>query len=138
MSFNRFVELGRVVLINYGPDEGKLATIVDVIDGNRALVDGPFTLTGVSRQQINFKRLSLTNLKVKIGLNAGHNALTKAWEKADIKAKWAATSWAQRLEKRKAKAATTDFDRFAALVAKKTKSKAIKKQVAVAKKTAKK
>jgi hypothetical protein len=26
---------GRVVLINYGPNEGKLATIVDVVDGNR-------------------------------------------------------------------------------------------------------
>lgn len=30
---------GRIVLINYGPDAGKLATIVDVVDGNR--VCGP-------------------------------------------------------------------------------------------------
>jgi hypothetical protein len=29
---------GRVVLINYGADEGKLATIVDVVDGNRVCV----------------------------------------------------------------------------------------------------
>jgi ribosomal protein L14E/L6E/L27E len=27
-----------VVLINYGADEGKLATIVDVVDGNRVCV----------------------------------------------------------------------------------------------------
>lgn len=86
----------------------------------QALVDGPYTVTGVSRQQINFKRLSLTDLKVKIGVNAGHKALTTAWEKADIKSKWAATSWGQRLAKRAAKAATTDFDRFAAMVTKKT------------------
>ncbi len=26
---------GRVALINYGPNEGKLVTIVDVVDGNR-------------------------------------------------------------------------------------------------------
>jgi len=33
--FTRFVEVGRVVLINYGPDNGKLATIIDVVDAKR-------------------------------------------------------------------------------------------------------
>ena len=33
--FTRYVELGRIVLIQYGPDAGKLATIVDVVDANR-------------------------------------------------------------------------------------------------------
>eukprot|EP00981_Chlorochromonas_danica_P011306 scaffold3867_cov150-Ochromonas_danica.AAC.8 len=33
--FTRFVEVGRVVLINYGPDAGKIATVVDVVDGKR-------------------------------------------------------------------------------------------------------
>jgi ribosomal protein L14E/L6E/L27E len=33
-----FSRAGRVVLINYGPDEGKLATIVDVVDGQRVRV----------------------------------------------------------------------------------------------------
>ena len=51
MSFKRYVELGRVCLINYGEEAGKLATIVDVIDNNRVLVDGPET--GVKRQPIN-------------------------------------------------------------------------------------
>lgn len=31
----RFVEVGRVAYISYGPDAGKLAVIVDVIDQNR-------------------------------------------------------------------------------------------------------
>lgn len=31
----RFVEIGRVAYISYGPDAGKLAVIVDVIDQNR-------------------------------------------------------------------------------------------------------
>ena len=35
MSFNRFVQAGRVALINYGPLEGKLAVIVDIIDNNK-------------------------------------------------------------------------------------------------------
>lgn len=70
MSFKRFVELGRVALIQFGPDEGKLCTIVDVVDHNRVLVDGPEPLTGVHRQAINLKRLMLTDIKLKAKLNA--------------------------------------------------------------------
>lgn len=35
MSFSRFVQVGRVAVINYGDDEGKLCTIIDVVDHNR-------------------------------------------------------------------------------------------------------
>jgi large subunit ribosomal protein L14e len=34
-TFKRFVEVGRVVLVNDGPSAGKLATIVEIIDHNR-------------------------------------------------------------------------------------------------------
>lgn len=34
-GFTRFVEIGRVVLVNYGEDEGKLAVILDVADNNK-------------------------------------------------------------------------------------------------------
>ena len=33
--FKRFVEIGRVALINEGPDQGKLCVILDVIDQRR-------------------------------------------------------------------------------------------------------
>ena len=33
--FKRYVEIGRVALINYGKEYGKLVVIVDVIDQNR-------------------------------------------------------------------------------------------------------
>jgi len=39
--FTRFVEIGRVVLVNYGPDSGKLATVIDVVDGNKVRVICP-------------------------------------------------------------------------------------------------
>ncbi|KAI3989105.1 hypothetical protein MKX01_033141 [Papaver californicum] len=39
MIFKRYVEIGRVALVNYGENYGKLVVIVDVIDQNRALVD---------------------------------------------------------------------------------------------------
>ncbi len=38
--YKRFAEVGRVVLIQYGPDVGKLATIVDIVDQNRVRNEG--------------------------------------------------------------------------------------------------
>lgn len=35
MPFTRYVEIGRVALINYGPEYGKLVVISDVVDQNR-------------------------------------------------------------------------------------------------------
>ena len=32
MGFNRYVEVGRVVMINHGPEAGKLATVIDIVD----------------------------------------------------------------------------------------------------------
>ena len=49
MPFKKFVEVGRVaVLGGEGPNQGKIAAIVNVIDQNRVLVDGP--TSGVLRQ----------------------------------------------------------------------------------------
>ena len=39
--FKRFAEVGRVVFIQYGPETGKLATIIDIVDQNRVRVCGP-------------------------------------------------------------------------------------------------
>jgi hypothetical protein len=35
MPFKRYVEIGRVAMVNYGPDYGKLVVISDVVDQNR-------------------------------------------------------------------------------------------------------
>ena len=83
MTFTRFVEVGRVALINYGPDLNKLCTIIDVVDQNRVLVDGPTRVTGVSRQILSLKRCALTDFKVKIGRNARQKSLEKAWKNGD-------------------------------------------------------
>ena len=59
MPFKKFVEVGRVaVLGGEGPNQGKIAAIVNVIDQNRVLVDGP--TSGVLRQV----GLHLLNLKL--------------------------------------------------------------------------
>ncbi|KIJ90988.1 hypothetical protein K443DRAFT_14762 [Laccaria amethystina LaAM-08-1] len=39
----RFVEVGRVVLLKSGAFSCKIAVIVEMIDHNRAIIDGPTT-----------------------------------------------------------------------------------------------
>lgn len=124
------MEVGRIVLINYGPMEGKLATVVDIVDQNKCLIDGPADLTGVPRQVMSYKRISLTDLTVKIEKNAKQSEIKAAWEEEDIQGKWEATSWAKRLASQKKRASLNDFDRFKVMVAKKQKAAIIAKNLA--------
>lgn len=124
-GFKRFVEVGRVVLINFGPDAGKLATIIDIVDQNKCLIDGPAEITGVNRQVISYTRIALTDLTVKIQMNARQKTLKKAWAEADTMAKWEATSWAKKLSSKKKRANLNDFSRFKVMVAKKQKASII-------------
>ena len=111
--------------MNYGPDAGKLATIIDIVDGNKCLIDGPLPKTGVARQVIPFKRVALTDLTVKIPKNARQKTLCKAWEEEKTQAAWDATSWAKKLARKKTRASLTDFQRFQLMVARKQKAKAV-------------
>ena len=128
--FKRFVEVGRVVLINYGPESGKLATIIDIVDQNKVLIDGPAEITGVSRQVIPMSRIALTDFVAKIQRSARQKSLKKAWTEGDIMAKWEATSWAKKLSSKKKRANLNDFDRFKVMVAKKQKAAIIAKKMA--------
>ncbi|CAM9519576.1 unnamed protein product [Ascophyllum nodosum] len=126
-GFKRFVEIGRVALISYGPHEGKLAVIIDVVDNNKALVDGPDT--GVPRQMIPFKRLALTDFTLPIQRNARAGTISKAAKAEDLMAKWEASSWAKKKARKAKRARMTDFDRFKVMVARKEKSKIIAEKV---------
>merc|ERR1711966_466416 len=109
MGFTRFVQNGRICLCNYGPDEGKLVMIVDVIDDKRCLCYAP----DMARKVMTFKRLSLTDIVVEnVGRGARKKTADAAWAAADVEGKWAATSWGKKLAARKAKRAAGDFDRF--------------------------
>uniref|UniRef100_A0AAY5EWZ5 Large ribosomal subunit protein eL14 n=1 Tax=Electrophorus electricus TaxID=8005 RepID=A0AAY5EWZ5_ELEEL len=99
MVFKRFVEIGRVAFVAFGPHEGKLVAIVDVIDQNRALVDGP--CSGVKRQSMPFKRMQLTDYVIKVPHSARQKYVRRAWEKAEINQKWEASNWAKKIEARK-------------------------------------
>jgi len=129
MVFKRFVEIGRVAVINYGPDAGKLCIIIDIFDQNRAFVDGPSSINGVARQSIPLKRLSLTDLTIKIPRSPRLKTLVKAYNDAGIQEKWEKTAWAKKIALRKKRASLNDFDRFKVMVAKKEKSRLVRQEV---------
>ena len=108
--FKKFVEVGRVVLINYGPSAGKLAVVVEILNTSRILVDGP--TTGVKRQEISLKRISLTEFKLEVTKGVKKAALKKAITDFGLDKKWGESSWARKLQKRAKRASLTDFDRF--------------------------
>ena len=61
--FKKFIAIGSVAVLQDGPCKGKIAAIVDVIDQNRVLLDGP--CSDVPRQEYPIKNLHLTTLKVR-------------------------------------------------------------------------
>lgn len=130
--FSRFVEVGRVVMVNYGPDCGKYAVIVDIIDQSRALIDGP--TSGVNRQALSFRRMHLTDLKVAVPRAAKSKTLLKVIQKEKLDDQWKATSFAKKQALRAKRASLTDFDRFKVMLAKKQRRHVVYKEVAALKK----
>ncbi|KAK4855983.1 hypothetical protein QYF36_012992 [Acer negundo] len=104
MPFKRYMEIGRVALVNYGKDYGKLVVIVDVVDQNRALVEAP------------------------------DMTLIEAMEKADVKNKWENSSWGRKLIMQKRRTALNDFDRFNLMLAKIKKGGLVRQELAKLKK----
>ncbi|KAM1746200.1 hypothetical protein ACFX11_012847 [Malus domestica] len=129
--FKRCVEIGRVALVNYGEDYGKLVVIVDVLDQNRALVDAP----DMVRSQMNFKRLSLTDIKIDIKRVPKKKELLAAMEAADVKKKWENSSWGRKLIVQKRRAALNDFDRFKLMLAKIKRAGLVRSELAKLKKS---
>jgi large subunit ribosomal protein L14e len=117
MVFTRFVEVGRVCFVNFGPEEGKLCVIVDVVDFNSALVDGP--TTGVEKQIMPFKRLSLTEYVIPIKRNQKSANVGKVFDAEGIQAKWEESSFGKRRLARLRRATLTDFERFQVMMQKK-------------------
>ncbi|KAJ1525201.1 hypothetical protein ONE63_010033 [Megalurothrips usitatus] len=110
MGFSRFVEPGRVAYIADGPHRGKLTTIVDIIDQNRVLTDGPES--GVPRMGIRLDQVHLTKFRMKFSHGTPTRLVRSFWNKHEITKKWEASSWYRRVENAKKRRAMTDFDRF--------------------------
>merc|ERR1712025_7908 len=116
------LQIGSIVRVNYGEDLNKLATVVDIIDSGRLLVEGPENLTGVG---------------VGITRNARQKQLNKAWKDAGIQEKWDKSAYAKTLKRRATRAALNDFDRFKVMLARKSKSQKLAGAVRKMRKSAK-
>ena len=110
MVFRKFVEIGRVVVINYGPLVGKLAVIVDILNTSKVLVHGP--KEGVRRQEISLRRITLTEFKLDIKRGIHKDDLVKAIEAAKIDDKFKETAYGKKIARRLTRGKLTDFDRF--------------------------
>ena len=85
----------------------------------KAFVDGPSTVTGVVRQAIPFKRLSLTDIVIPIQRNPRLKTLTKAFEEAKVLEKWEKTAWSKKQAIKTKRASLNDFDRFKVMLGRK-------------------
>lgn len=123
-TFTRFVEAGRVALVNYGEHLNKLVVIVDILDQSRVLIEGPNC--GIRRKVFNVKRLALTNIKLD-GLERGcpSEAVKSAYDAADVDKVFAASGWGKKLDRKQKRAALDDFGRFKVMVARMKKSKKV-------------
>uniref|UniRef100_A0A7E4UVD7 Large ribosomal subunit protein eL14 n=1 Tax=Panagrellus redivivus TaxID=6233 RepID=A0A7E4UVD7_PANRE len=134
--FNKFVEIGRVVYIFKGKDEGKLAVITNVVDGNKVLVDGPST--GVQRSVRNFKDLHLTKYVVNIRVGQRTGGVQKAFDAANVIGQWNESSWAKKIAQKKVRAGLTDYQRFKVLRLKQLRNRLIANEAGKLRKAAKK
>lgn len=80
--------------------------------------------------------MALTDIKVIIPRQPRLKTLTKAWQTAEVLKKWEASAWAKKVAAKTARAEATDFDRFKIMVARKQKSRIIRKKVAELRKQA--
>ncbi|KAH9830096.1 60S ribosomal protein L14 [Rhodofomes roseus] len=127
-NFKRFVEVGRVVLLTSGPQAGHIAVIAEIIDHNRAIVDGP--TTGVPRQSFPYRHLTLTPFVLtKLPRAAGSGIIRKHLEKEGTIEKWNKSAWAQKREAVEKRRKLNDFERFCVVLAKKQRRDTVRKAV---------
>ncbi|KAF1977913.1 hypothetical protein BU23DRAFT_564763 [Bimuria novae-zelandiae CBS 107.79] len=109
----RLVEVGRVVLFQGGEYNGRIATIVEIIDHKRVLVDGPNKDAPVPRQSIPLAKVSLTPIVIpKLPRAAGRGFVAAQWEKNEVDKKWAEGTWSKKREAFQKRKQLNDFERF--------------------------
>ncbi|KAL7640234.1 UNVERIFIED_CONTAM: hypothetical protein RMT77_009648 [Armadillidium vulgare] len=127
-THKKFVEVGRVAYAAKGPEKGKLFAIIDVIDYNRVLVDGP---EQGSRREEKLSNLSLTKYKIRIQHGQSTKLVKKAWAEGQITQKWSKSDWAKKFARRDKIKALSDFERFKVAHLKKAKNKAVERALKI-------
>lgn len=93
-----------------------MAVIVDIVDHNRVLVDGP----AIKRQVISLKRLSLTKFVVEtLTRGARTPTVRKHVESSGVVAKFEESAAGQKISKAAIRRNLTDFERHKVMILKK-------------------
>ncbi|KAF2654079.1 60S ribosomal protein L14 [Lophiostoma macrostomum CBS 122681] len=109
----RIVEVGRVVIFGAGPYAGRLATIVEIIDHKRVLVDGPSEKAPVPRHSANLSDVSLTSIVIpKLPRATGRGFTKKRWTEEKVDEKFAESTWAKKSAQFQKRRQLSDFERF--------------------------
>ena len=116
------MQVGRVVRIKYGPLQGKLATIVDILNDKRVLIDGE----GITRQIIPITRLQLSKQVLKVGRGITGGKLRAIIAKENVQKNYEATSSGRSYARQARRQQLTDFERFKALVLRRKLSKLLR------------
>ncbi|EPR57149.1 ribosomal protein RPL14 [Toxoplasma gondii ME49] len=149
--FTRYYQPGRLCVVQYGPDAGKLCFVVDIINQTRVLVDGAgvtgigaagnrrsnpsertlcvFNALSVKRQSMPVRRIALTDQYLKIPRSVRSATLKKALEKDDVIAKFNQSSWGKRRLAKEQRANMSDFDRFKLMVILKQRRKVMQQKL---------
>lgn len=122
MGYNKFVQVGRVVRVNYGPLEGRLATIVDVVSDKRVLVDGE----DIQRQVIPVSRLQLTRQVIPVGRGARTGSVRKLISKEQVAQKFASSTLGRHYASQQRRQSLNDFERHKVLVLRRRLSKLLR------------
>ena len=120
-NFRNSIEIGRIVYITFGPTHGKIGLIVDILDKNRCMIDGPS-----GRQVINIKRIKPTKIKLKIGRGLGSKNVYLVMKTHNIIDWWMKSSWFEKIEKNRKKNQFSDFEKFKFMLGKKASHRIIK------------
>lgn len=105
-------------MLKEGEFAGKTAVILDVIDLNRVLIQGP----QVPRMACLIRTTDLTRIVIEVPRAARSKTMLKCWTAAEVDAKFAATSAAKKLARAQIRKNSTDFDRFKVMLAQKKKA----------------
>ncbi|MCB0370576.1 MAG: hypothetical protein KDD45_14405 [Bdellovibrionales bacterium] len=108
-----------MVRVTFGPSEGKLATIVDVVNSNRVLIDGE----DVPRQIINVQRIQLTNQIAGVLRGTRTGKVKQIFKKEKIAQKYADSSIGRAYARQARRQSLTDFERHKVLVLRRKLSK---------------
>ena len=82
-------------------------------------------MTGVRRQTIPVRNLSITSITVPIARGVREGSLKKAIAKGNVLEAWKASNWARKVARHTQRTQLSDFQRFQLMILKKERAKTV-------------